>query len=179
MKFLPREKDSRLRWLENLIPTLRALDARGITWSWVNGHALETGRVNKADVDALLVADVTAMPLAAANALASLENSGVEVYFLGALPTRQPGYLNHVVGDQAVAKVAASIAQGRTVAGAAQLAERIEPTLALSGSPAIRRVSRRGLAGTMSHLLVNRSLDTVSGTLTPAPEKPDSLRVLV
>mgnify|MGYP003674359208 FL=1 len=172
VKFLPREKDPRLRWLENLIPTLRALDARGITWSWVNGHALETGRVNAADVDALLVADVTAMPLAAANAMASLAKTGVEVYFLGALPIRQPGYLNHVAGDQAVAKVARSAAQGRIVADAAQLAERIQPTLALSGAPAIRRVSRRGVAGTMSHLLVNRSLETVSGTLTPTAENP-------
>ncbi len=163
--FLPAAKDPRLAWLERLIPTLRMLDARGITWSWVNGHALASGMVDPGDVRALLLADVESIPLSAVAALESLSGSALDIHFLGKLPARQPGLLDHVRADEAVAQRVRALARGRTSRDAAQLAARIQPALALTGSPAIRRVSRTGEGGGMSHLLVNRSVEQASGTL--------------
>lgn len=166
VKFLPDDKDPRLAWLEKLIPTLQALDARGITWSWVNGHALQAGKVNPGDFRALLIADVATMPVATVEALLSLSEKGQAIYFMDDLPTRQPGFADYERGDAWVAQRAAALAAGRTVADASELASLVAPALAIDGGTRVRRVSRRGAAGDEYHLLVNRSLATVSASLS-------------
>ncbi len=168
IKFLPREKDPRLVWLERLIPTLKALDARGITWSWVNGHALQAGKVHSAHHQAVLVPDVEAMPLESVQALASITAEGLPVYFLGKLANRQPGFSQYAERDEQVAAGVGRLAQGRTVASGAELAAKIQAWLQVDGSSDVRRFSRRGPDANQSHLLVNRSLQAQSARLIPA-----------
>ncbi len=169
-EFLPPEKDPRLEWLERLIPTLRTLDARGLTWNWVNGHALQTGRVDAGEFKALLVADVEAMPPKTVDALAVLADSPMALFFLGALPVRQPGFHDYIGGDARVAGGVRALAEGRRVADASQLVEKLTPRLALDGDTSIRRVSRQGRGGALAHFLVNRSIGRAEGVLTPSAD---------
>ena len=170
-RFLPREKDPRVAWLERLLPTLRALDARGVTWTWVNDHALQTGRGGGRP---LLVADVESMPPATVQALAELAAESAPLYFLGELPRRQLGLHDHESGDARVARGIRALADGRRVDDARQLLAQLQPALAVSGSAELRRVSRRFEDGDVAHLLVNRSLEETAGVLTPA--NPDAGR---
>ncbi len=172
VEFLPPEADPRVVWLERLIPTLRALAAQGITWNWVNGHALESGRAAATGARAVLVADVEAMSPATVEALASMLADDMALFFLGELPHRQPGFRDHAAGDRKVASMARQLAEGRLVADAAELASLIQPTLGISGARALRRVSRVDNAGNVAHLLVNRSLEPLSATVTPATVRP-------
>src|SRR5690606_8418185 len=41
----PAAADERVAWMEELRPLLQALDQRGISWGWVNDHALQRGLV--------------------------------------------------------------------------------------------------------------------------------------
>lgn len=170
-RFLPREKDPRVAWLERLLPTLRALDARGVTWTWVNDHALQSGRDGGR---ALLVADVKSMPPATVEALEDLAAGSTPLYFLGELPRRQRGLLDHVAGDAHVANAVRALAEARRIVDVQQLLAQLQPALAVSGSAQLRRVSRRFEDGDVAHLLVNRSLQETAGVLTPAA--PDAGR---
>lgn len=163
--FLPGEHGPRRAWLEQLIPTLRALDARGITWSWVNGHALESGLVNSNVTQAVVVADVESMPLDAVMALEALTDSAVQVLYMGDLPRRQPGYKDSALRDKEVASRTAALAAGRQVTGAPGIAAAVRPALGVSGSPAVRRVSRKYADGSGAHLFVNQSTETATAVL--------------
>ncbi len=41
----PAKRDLRDEWIERLLPLVRELDRRGISWGWVNDHALQSGKI--------------------------------------------------------------------------------------------------------------------------------------
>ena len=138
----------------------------------MNGHALATGRVDPEQFEALLVADVEAMPIAVANTLTSFQESPMDVFFLGELPSRQPGFANHEIGDAQVSTTLRALARGRQVANAAELAANIKPALKIEGGRDLRRVSRRYPGNTWAHLIVNRSVERASGKVAPTANNP-------
>lgn len=107
--FGPKDLGDAVEWMQALWPTLQVLEAAGYTWDWVNDQSLALAReehggiaIRDARYRAVLVADVEAMEPDAAEALASLADSGSVVVFTGNQPRRQRGYLDHEAGDQAV-----------------------------------------------------------------------------
>jgi len=130
---LPRaQQDPRDAWVEALLPVLRELDRRGISWGWVNDHALQGGKVGVRTLDAsggsyqaILLPNVPQIEQQTLQALAGLEAAGVPVLFAGELPARQPGFHDAGQGDRAVQQLVA-----RLLADGAQQIAAVPATLA-------------------------------------------------
>lgn len=104
-----KHKDERVSWVEELQPILRELDQRGISWGWVNAHALETGRVANGLLKesggryrAILMHDVTQIELSAIQAVKAQVTSGVPVFLIGDKPYKQSGFKEYQAGDKKV-----------------------------------------------------------------------------
>ncbi len=116
--------DPRAAWLERLWPMLEELDARGITWAWVNDESLAAaeqaegaelairGRVYRG----LVVADAPTMEPAAAERVAALAQAGVPLLLSGEIPARQPGFHDLARGDARVSAAFSRAAGGARVA---------------------------------------------------------------
>ncbi len=118
----PTPPDEREEWVEKLLPLVRELDRRGISWGWVNDHALQGGKIGARTLNAsggsyqvVLLPEVPMIEPQTLHALAGLAQAGVAVVFAGDPPARQPGYLNAGQGDAEVGRlVARVIADGAT-----------------------------------------------------------------
>lgn len=120
----PAKRDVRDEWVERLLPLLRELDRRGISWGWVNDHALQSGKIGPHTLTAsggsygmLLLPDVPMIEQPTLRRLAELAQAGVPVLFAGELPARQPGYLDAESGDTEVR----TLVDGLLAAGAERL----------------------------------------------------------
>lgn len=98
--------DPREEWVSNMLPFVQELDRRGITWGWVNGHALQSGKVGPGTLPAstgqyrsILVPSVRTIEQETLKSLAQLASANVPIYFAGSLPTEQPGFKNAAQGD--------------------------------------------------------------------------------
>ena len=115
------QKDPRSEWVEDIQPLLRELDRKGISWGWVNEHALSSGSLAKGELKAsggkykaVLVYDTLAMESRAVDALRMQAEQGVPVVFVGKLPRQQASFLNAEAGDKAVqASIETLIESGR------------------------------------------------------------------
>jgi hypothetical protein len=120
----PEKEDEREVWVAKLLPIVRELDRRGISWGWVNDHALQSGKIGPRTLMAsggsfhvVLLPDVPMIEQQSLRSLAGLAQAGTPVVFAGDLPSRQPGYLNAAQGDAQVKALVASLITG----GAKQL----------------------------------------------------------
>ena len=132
------QQDERDVWVRKLQPILRELDRRGISWGWVNDHALQSGKLGVRELTsggsygAILLADVPMIEQQTLDALAGLSAAGVPVVFSGELPAQQPGFLDAEQGDrqvqQGVSRLIAAGAQ-QLPADAGVLAEALQSRL--------------------------------------------------
>ncbi len=120
----PAKRDVRDEWVERLLPLVRELDRRGISWVWVNDHALQSGKIGPHTLTAsggsygmLLLPDVPMIEQPTLRRLSELAQAGVPVLFAGELPARQPGYLDAESGDAEVR----TLVDGLLAAGAERL----------------------------------------------------------
>jgi hypothetical protein len=93
-------------WADQLLPLVQELDRRGITWGWVNGHALQSGKVGAGSLSAsngrfrsILLPNVKTIEQDTLTSLAQLVGANVSIYFAGSLPTEQPGFKDAAQGD--------------------------------------------------------------------------------
>ncbi len=105
----PEHIDPRVAWMESLQPLLGDLDRRGITWAWVNDHALQTGRASEGMLPAsggrygaLLLPNIESLEPGTLDALAREVRSGIPVLFAGDLPERQRSFNNAESGDEVI-----------------------------------------------------------------------------
>ncbi len=101
--------DPRVDWINAIQPLLHELDRRGVTWAWVNDHALQGGKASAGHLvasggsyRALLLPDIEALDPATLPALQAHVDAGVPVVFAGELPTRQRSFHNAATGDARV-----------------------------------------------------------------------------
>ena len=92
-------------------PAVDALNAAGRTWEWVNDDLLTQAewtqaglRIGAMTFQGVVLPDIAAMPLPAAEALAALARAGLPVAVYGQAPAQQPGFLDHIKNDRAVAR---------------------------------------------------------------------------
>jgi len=170
------QADPRQRWVQRLLPLLRELDRRGITWAWVNGHALRTGKLKHGELTAsggryqlLLLPNVDSIEADALLALREQVAAGVPVLLAGSRPSTQPGFFNAEQGDAEVRqRVDELIASGaKAVAFDNSLGERLreqlhQPLRYLRAS-AIKSYHRRLPGGGAVYFFANQSArnDTV------------------
>ncbi len=170
-KGLPRNApDPRLEWLEKLQPVIDAMNRRGITWSWVNGDALQNqlvlpgGRLRAGGrYGAVLLADVDSAPVGDLKAVEGLAGKGSRVLVYGRTPQRQPGFRDAARADAEARAIGVRLARGRTVAGspdavATAIAAAAPAAIALHPvSGEVRRYSRVLGAGGGIHFLANQT----------------------
>ncbi|MFN7950631.1 MAG: glycosyl hydrolase [bacterium] len=116
--------DPRAAWLERMWPLLEGLDARGITWAWVNDESLAVAeRASDARVAirgrtyrGVVVADAPTMDAAAAERVGALAQVSIPVLLAGEIPARQPGLRDMARGDARVGAAFARAAGGANVA---------------------------------------------------------------
>ena len=120
--------DEREQWLASLYPLLVSLEARGLTWQWINPEKTEQlqtvdGQValNDQRFHGVLLHEVGAMPAATAENLAKLSEQGARVIVSGTLPQRQTGLVEAQTGD-AIVKTAM-----QRVRASALLPDNLEP----------------------------------------------------
>ncbi|WP_116364071.1 glycosyl hydrolase [Parahaliea mediterranea] len=176
--------DPRVAWMESVQPLLDALDRHGITWGWVNDHALQMGKVEHNRLTAaggrygsVLVANVEVMEPATLSALQKQLADGVPVVFAGDVPTRQPSFLDAEAGDASVRKGVERLLAGGAVrtefvplALASMLQKASVPSLRYQSPSSIRRIRRQLAAGGEVHFFANQAATAATAELSAPPE---------
>lgn len=88
-----------VQWLHQVRQLTHDIDAQGVTWNWLNSHALTSGLVESGKLPAsgaayraILVPFVDKMPAADMEHLLSLADAGAQIHILGEPPVLPPGY---------------------------------------------------------------------------------------
>ena len=148
------EKLESTLWLERLMPIVKELDERGITWTWVNDDAL-THRLDTLNTDQkILLFDAPWIELESAQALAAISD---RVAIMGRAPTRQPGYLDHQVRDAQIADIMRVLEANRTLSDAGALQAWAKGNFVFAGASTVRRVTRVQSDDSAIHFLSNQS----------------------
>ncbi|GAB3115427.1 hypothetical protein G8770_08740 [Aestuariicella hydrocarbonica] len=105
----PHQEDVRARWLAELQPLTAELERRGLSWGWVNAHAIDSELLDSGQLTAsggryqsILFANVEAMEDSTLARVGELSAQGTQILFFGRLPSRQPGFKDAERGDAQV-----------------------------------------------------------------------------
>ncbi len=113
---LPRTKDdtnpAKATWVNGVYPLINQLEAKGISWAWVNDASIQEaglekdGRINIRgnSFQALIVANDSIIGLKTAEKLKELAQKGMHLLATGVLPTKQPSFLNWQANDTKTAQ---------------------------------------------------------------------------
>jgi hypothetical protein len=113
---LPLNKDPRNtakeKWAENVYPIINQLEAKGITWDWVNDQSIQTAQLNSSKqinirgnvYQALVLADDSIIQLNTAEKIKSLASKGMNFIATRTLPQMQPSFLNWKENDKKTAE---------------------------------------------------------------------------
>lgn len=165
----PPHESEREIWSKQLLPLIAELDRRGISWGWVNGHALQTGKVITGALPAsgghyrqILIPNTQSMEQATLRSLANLARNGTPIIFAGALPHEQPGYLDATKGDEEVQSLAkAALESGATHVDfdTSKLVDRLQqsPRLVRYTNASAIKLYQREVAGSRIIFFANQS----------------------
>ncbi len=99
-------------------PVLQTLDTAGRAWEWVNDDLIRHAKWTPAGLvigsmtfQGVILPDIPALPLETAQTLAALARTGLSVVVFGQQPAQQPGFLDYVANDRAVARQVESIVE--------------------------------------------------------------------
>ncbi|WPV01965.1 glycosyl hydrolase [Mucilaginibacter sp. cycad4] len=94
-------------WYTKLWKTVNELEAKGISWEFVNDERLQkatwqSGRINIAgnQYQALILANLPYVDLGTAKHINTLSKKGLRLWSVGELPRRQPSFLNYEANDR-------------------------------------------------------------------------------
>lgn len=110
-------------WLDKIWPLINELNARGITWDWVNDASIQTMivegdkqiNIRGNHYQALVLADLPYIQLKSAEHIRDITEKGANVLFVGDLPQKQPSYLNYQVNDKLTAQAIQQALSGASV----------------------------------------------------------------
>ncbi|MCB1690708.1 MAG: hypothetical protein KDI33_19580 [Halioglobus sp.] len=179
------QTDERLAWLETLQPLLRALENRGISWGWVNDHALQNGNVTPGRLPAsggafqtVLLANIESIDQATVKRLTQLTKSDVPVLIAGTRPERQHGFSNAEQGDEAIQRTVSVLlaAGGESVAlDADAILGHLSPAkysdVSYNNDSSIHRYRRDVSSDVSIHFFANQSAAEQSLSLTIPTDK--------
>ena len=103
-------------WAAHVYPLINQLEAKGISWEWVNDASLQQAQLS-ADrqltirgnrYQALILADSSTIQLPTAQQINTLATKGMKLLAVGTLPTKQPSFLNWQVNDTRTAQLIVS-----------------------------------------------------------------------
>lgn len=174
----PAKVEEREAWLDRIRPMLLELDRHGISWNWVNDHAIQSGKLGVGTLTAsdgryqmILIPDAPSMEATTLAQLKKLATSGVPVMFSGALPGRQPGFRDAAAGDRQVKDLVQQTLQGgaKALPFDTALIEQIQAALRKPlnyAQPSTIQTYQRSLpSGGAIHFFANQSADGASLSL--------------
>lgn len=96
------------KWAEVVYPLINQLEANGITWDWVNDVSIQAIKLTENKqinvrgniYQALILADDSIIQLKTAQQINQLARQGMNFIAAGALPNKQPSFLNWKVNDK-------------------------------------------------------------------------------
>ncbi|MEM6414520.1 MAG: glycosyl hydrolase [Pseudomonadota bacterium] len=149
---------------------IETLDAKGVTWAWINDHALQNrqasaGSEAQADINSIIVAHTPTMEVETAEALRDYIKEGTEVLFVGDLPSKQRGFYEYEEREERLTTILAEISKGRKFSGNTEVAETLDGSLIIENAGSVRRVSRAGDDGEEIHFFANQSLEGATVTI--------------
>ena len=109
---LPKTKDDtnpeKATWAAKVYPLINQLEANGITWSWVNGISIQEATLNSNKeinirgniYQALILANDSIIEIKTALQINKLAKAGMNFMATGALPNKQPSFLNWKANDK-------------------------------------------------------------------------------
>lgn len=110
------------KWFQDFWPMINLLEAKGITWAYVNDESLLLAKLKGNDIEirgnhyqGIIVANVPYMPLPVAKQLNELSGKGGKMLMFGAVPDKQPGYLDYKQKDMEVKAYVDKILKGSNV----------------------------------------------------------------
>ena len=151
------EESPEQRWHREAAAHLALLEARGLTWDWVNDESLAAATLDAAGrisvrgqpYAAVLLLGSPHLEPAAAENLAALAEAGALVRSEGAPPAEQPGFFEHAEGDRRVAAAAARVGRADASTSLEAFADAVrahDPARRVRYAgvlPAVRHVRRR------------------------------------
>jgi hypothetical protein len=119
----PFNSEIETKWLNEIWPLINDLNARGITWDWVNDESLlaaqvnSDGNINIRDnrYQGLILWHLPYMQLKTAQKLPLLAKAGARVWVQGALPKIQPSYYEWQKADSMVCVAMRNLSEQSTV----------------------------------------------------------------
>ena len=104
------------QWAEHVYPLINQLEAKGISWEWVNDASLQQAQLSPDKqltirgnrYQALILADSSTIQLQTAQKINALATNGMMLLAVGTLPVKQPSFLNWQVNDAKTAQLIAS-----------------------------------------------------------------------
>lgn len=111
-KHLSYSRDVDQKWLEEIMPFIDKLNAKGITWDWINDASIQEMEINankKLDVrgnlyQSIVLFDLPYIQLKSAKKLNRLSKQGASLLTIGNLPKIQPSFLNYKKNDKITEK---------------------------------------------------------------------------
>ena len=112
---LPPSKDdtnpAKAAWAKGVYPLINQMEASGISWSWVNDASIQEAQVGKDGrinirgnlFQALILANDSIIGLKTAEKIKGLAQKGMRLLATGAIPTKQPSFLNWQQNDKKTA----------------------------------------------------------------------------
>lgn len=107
-------------WYDTLWKTVNELEAKGITWEFVNDEYLQKAKMAEGKINiqgnqyqALILANLPFINLKTARSIEVLNKSGMNVWALGACPEKQPSYLDYKKNDALTSALMHTIWEGR------------------------------------------------------------------
>jgi len=128
----PKEHSPDEQWTIAACDVADQLTANGYNYAHLNEERLLAAtvvdgklRIGTVALDALLLVEQEALSVAAAERVEAFAQAGLPIIFVGRLPTRQPGFLDHQSGDPKVAQaMRATAARYETlIGGSAEIVE--------------------------------------------------------
>lgn len=168
----PNKESEREKWARQILPLVAELDRRGISWGWVNDHALQTGKIGDrlltasgGDYGAILVPNVRSSQQDTLRVFKELAGKNIPIVFAGALPSEQPGFRDAAHGDadiktlvQDVLAAGAVHLESDSAAVVTALQDRLQQPVRYQAASPIRMYRRSHDAGSVL-FFANQSAD--------------------
>ncbi|MCW3807741.1 glycosyl hydrolase [Plebeiibacterium marinum] len=99
-------------WLDKVWPLINELNARGITWDWINDASIQEMSLNEDknlnvrgnEYQSLILFDLPYIQLKSAENIKKVANDGANILVVGNLPEIQPSYNNYLENDKLTAQ---------------------------------------------------------------------------
>jgi len=121
-KNIPYNRIEDTQWLEKIIPLIDELNARGITWDWINDASIQEMRLSASkkltlrgnEYKSIVLFDLPYIQLKSAENLNKISKEGGAILSIGKLGDIQPSYYKYKENDKKTQKAMKAVVSGKS-----------------------------------------------------------------